>query len=113
MAVVGNDFKDEHIALLKTREINISGLEQKSGKTFRWSGIYSSEDTNVRTTLDTKLNVFADFAPKLNSVQAQNPVIFLANIDPDLQLDVLKVPLKERLLSSNFSYFYGLMSSTI
>ena len=89
VAVVGEDFRDEHVDLLKRHEVDVSGLVRKPGKTFRWSGVYSSEDVNARTTLDTQLNVFADFSPKLNADQAQTPVMFLANIDPDLQLDVL------------------------
>ncbi len=89
VAVVGYDFRDEDVHLLERHKVDVSGLERKPGKTFRWSGVYSSEDVNARTTLDTQLNVFADFAPKLGADHAQTPVMFLANIDPDLQLDVL------------------------
>lgn len=113
VAVVGKDFKDEHIALLKSKGINISGLERNPGKTFRWSGIYSSEDANVRTTLDTKLNVFADFVPKLDTVQAQNPVIFLANIDPDLQLDVLNQTIGDRYLTALDTMNYWIQTKNV
>ena len=90
VAVVGEDFRPEDLDLLGRRRVDISGLERRSGKSFRWSGAYSAEDVNERTTLDTQLNVFADFSPTLSPSQRRSPYVFLANIDPDLQLQVLE-----------------------
>lgn len=89
VAVVGEDFRPEHIELLEKHDVEVSGLHRESGKTFRWSGVYGAEDVNTRSTLDTQLNVFADFAPKLSAEHKRMPFVFLANIDPELQLDVL------------------------
>jgi len=89
VAVVGTDFQPDHVELLKSHDVDMAGLETRPGKTFRWSGVYSAEEVNTRTTLDTQLNVFADFAPSLTSDQRQQPYLFLANIDPDLQHGVL------------------------
>lgn len=87
VGVVGEDFAPEDRALLEGKGINLEGLEQVPGKTFFWSGVYS-EDMNDRTTLRTDLNVFADFKPKLPSSYAQQPYLFLGNIQPALQKNV-------------------------
>lgn len=89
IAVVGNDFPQVHYDLLKTKGIDLAGLERKEGLTFRWKGEYAS-DMNSRTTLDTQLNVFADFEPQLSPEQRKEPLLFLGNIDPDQQYSVLK-----------------------
>ena len=89
IAVVGDDFQERHIELLRSRGIDVRGLQRQKGGTFRWSGEYYSADLGARTTLDTQLNVFADFSPKLSPEQRRSPYLFLANIDPELQLDVL------------------------
>ena len=89
IAVVGEDFQERHIELLRSRGVDVRGLQRQKGGTFRWAGEYYSADLNARTTLDTQLNVFADFSPKLNAEQRRSPYLFLANIDPELQLDVL------------------------
>ncbi len=89
IAVIGEDFHEQHIDLLRSRGVDVGGLLRQKGKTFRWAGEYFSADLNARTTLDTQLNVFADFSPKLNPEQRRSPYLFLANIDPELQLDVL------------------------
>ncbi len=88
VAVVGEDFPEEHINLLKSNPINIDGLEKKPGKTFRWKGSYNY-DLNEAHTLDTQLNVFADFDPKIPESYKNSKYVFLANIDPDLQIKVL------------------------
>ncbi len=90
VGIVGEDFEQRHIDLFASRGIDMSGLEHAAGKTFHWSGAYSPEDTNQRDTLDTQLNVFADFEPTLSAVQRESEYLFLANIDPELQLSVLK-----------------------
>ena len=89
VAVVGDDFRLEHVDLLASRGVDVSGLERRAGKTFRWAGVYGTEDVNTRETLDTQLNVFADFSPVLSLEQRRQPFLFLANIDPGLQMDVL------------------------
>ena len=90
VGVVGEDFRDSDVEILRSHGVDVSGLERVEGQTFRWSGVYGPEDVNSRTTLDTQLNVFADFAPMLSETQREAPYLFLANIAPSLQLDVLK-----------------------
>jgi sugar/nucleoside kinase (ribokinase family) len=84
VGVVGVDFAPEDRAVLANKGIDLQGLEQVPGKTFFWSGAYSA-DMNDRTTLQTDLNVFADFNPKLPAAYATEPYLFLGNIQPDLQ----------------------------
>lgn len=88
VAVVGEDFPEKHISFLKLRGIDISGLERQPGKTFRWSGKYGYA-LNEAQTLNTELNVFEKFKPKLLPQHRTAKVVFLANIDPDIQRDVL------------------------
>jgi sugar/nucleoside kinase (ribokinase family) len=88
LATVGEDFPREHLDLLRGRSVNIDGLQVSRGRTFRWSGEYGY-DLNEAKTLDTQLNVFADFKPVLSPELRRVPYLFLANIDPVLQLDVL------------------------
>ena len=90
VGIVGEDFDPTHIEMLKSRDIDVSGLEHASGKTFHWSGVYSTEDVNQRETLDTQLNVFERFRPALDSKQRESDFVFLANIDPSLQMLVLE-----------------------
>ena len=90
VAVVGEDFAAEHMQLLTSHMVDTSGLERAAGRTFRWTGVYGAEDVNTRDTLDTQLNVFADFAPRLSPEHRRLPFLFLANIDPELQLEVLR-----------------------
>jgi sugar/nucleoside kinase (ribokinase family) len=99
VAVVGDDFTDEDAAIFKGRNINVEGLQRVAGeKTFFWSGEYGY-DLNVAQTRDTQLNVFAGFAPKLNERQRKPDVLFLANIHPELQLDVLRQCERPRLVA--------------
>ncbi len=87
VGVVGDDFAQEDVDLLGSRGINLEGMERVPGKTFFWSGVYS-EDMNDRTTLQTDLNVFADFEPKLPDSYRTHPYLFLGNIQPSLQRSV-------------------------
>jgi sugar/nucleoside kinase (ribokinase family) len=87
VGVVGEDFANEDRALLAGKGVDLEGLEQVPGKTFFWSGVYSA-DMNDRTTLQTDLNVFADFQPKLPGSYAKQPYLFLGNIQPGLQRGV-------------------------
>jgi sugar/nucleoside kinase (ribokinase family) len=89
LATVGEDFPRDHLDLLRGRGVNIASLQVSRGRTFRWSGEYGY-DLNEARTLDTQLNVFADFKPVLTDEARRVPYLFLANIDPVLQLDVLR-----------------------
>lgn len=89
LAIVGEDFPREHLELLRARGVDLSGLAVSKGRTFRWAGEYGY-DLNEAKTLDTQLNVFADFKPVLTPELRRTPYLFLANIDPVLQLDVLR-----------------------
>jgi sugar/nucleoside kinase (ribokinase family) len=85
---VGDDFTDEDIAILATRGTDVSDVERVAGgKSFFWKGEYGW-DLNSRETLDTQLNVFEHFDPKLSDASRNAEVLFLANIQPDLQLQV-------------------------
>ena len=85
---VGDDFGDDELAVLQTRGSNIDDVERVAGgKTFFWKGKYGW-DLNTRETLDTQLNVFEHFAPKLSQASQDSDVLFLANIQPGLQLQV-------------------------
>ncbi len=88
VAVVGEDFPEETIELFKSRGIDVRGLEIQSGKTFHWEALYG-DDPNQRTTIKTELNVFEDFSPQLPPDYTEAEIVFLANIDPDLQGDIL------------------------
>lgn len=84
VGVVGDDFEEQHHRVLTDRGVSTEGLERVPGKTFFWSGEYSP-NMNDRTTLDTQLNVFATFQPKLPAHYRQSPFLFLGNIHPELQ----------------------------
>jgi sugar/nucleoside kinase (ribokinase family) len=88
VAVVGEDFPEEHVRFLAGRGIDLAGLSRRPGKTFRWKGRYEF-DLNTAHTLDTQLNVFASFQPELPAHYRDSEYVFLGNIDPDLQRAVL------------------------
>ena len=88
VAIVGDDFSKEDGAVFKGRPIDIEGLERTTGKTFFWSGRYS-QNLNERVTLATELNCFAEFKPRLPEKYRNAKYVFLANIAPGLQRDVL------------------------
>jgi sugar/nucleoside kinase (ribokinase family) len=89
VAIVGEDFTAKDEAVFRGRHIDTEGLERAAGKTFFWAGRYS-ENLNERVTLATDLNVFAGFKPRLPEKYRASKYVFLANIAPDLQRDVLK-----------------------
>jgi len=89
VAVVGRDFPQDYRDLLQRGTVDLRGLQVMEGKTFRWSGQYRF-DMNVAETLDTQLNVFADFHPDLPEDYRRTQYVFLANIHPALQLEVLE-----------------------
>jgi len=89
VGVVGDDFGDEHLAVFANRRIDLAGLQRVAGETFRWRGEYSF-DLNTRETIYTHLNVFEQFHPTIPDAFRDSPYVFLANIHPALQLDVLE-----------------------
>jgi len=88
VGVVGTDFPDEHLSMLLEQGVDIQGIERAEGRTFRWVGRYHS-DMAGRDTLDTQLNVFAGFRPQIPDSLRAARHLFLANIQPGLQLSVL------------------------
>lgn len=98
VAVVGKDFPDEHRAFLEARKVDTRGLEIADGACFRWGGRYG-DDLNSRETLFTHLNVFADFHPKVPAAFRDSPYVFLGNIHPALQAEVLAQVEKPRLVA--------------
>ena len=89
VAVVGEDFTKKEEAVFRGRKIDLDGVEHAAGKSFFWSGRYST-NMNERTTLATELNVFANFHPTLPESYRNSEFVFLGNIDPALQHSVLK-----------------------
>ena len=88
VAAVGNDFRQQDVSLLESRNIDLAGLETLPGRTFRWAGKYGY-DLNDCQTLDTQLNVLADFRPNLPEHYRTSEYLFLGNFDPVLQRQVL------------------------
>ncbi|MGH7166724.1 MAG: PfkB family carbohydrate kinase [Nitrospiraceae bacterium] len=89
IAVVGEDFPEEHVKFLQRRGIDLTGLERRPGRTFRWTGEYTHQ-LNEAHTLDTRLNVFETFRPRIPASSRAPSMLFLGNIDPELQLEVLR-----------------------
>lgn len=89
VGVVGQDFPHEGVDLLQRRGVDLSGLQRRHGETFRWVGEYDY-DMNVAHTLDTRLNVFETFHPSIPDHYRESRLVFLGNIDPELQLEVLR-----------------------
>jgi len=105
IAVVGEDFPAAHRRLFESRGIDLSGLETARGRTFRWRGEYTVELGHAHT-LETQLNVFSTFHPRLDDGHRAVPYVFLANIDPDLQLEVLRQSRGAQLtLSDTMNYW--------
>ena len=88
VGVVGSDFPMHELSFLERRGVDLGGLEQQQGESFRWAGRYSF-DLNSRDTLETRLGVFADFKPRIPETFREAEWVFLGNIHPDLQHDVL------------------------
>jgi sugar/nucleoside kinase (ribokinase family) len=88
VAVVGDDFPQAHVDFLASRGVDLAGLVRQPGRTFRWKGRYEL-DLNTAHTLDTQLNVFAEWKPDLPEAYRDSEYVFLGNIHPELQLAVL------------------------
>lgn len=88
VGVIGDDFQEKHLKMLENRGVDITGVKREKGKSFFWEGVYHL-DMNTRDTITTELNVFEKFDPVLPDSYVDMPYLFLANIDPALQLKVL------------------------
>lgn len=105
VAVVGTDFPDEAVQLLRERDIDLRGLEIAQGHTFHWEGRYADDFTS-RVSLATELNVFADFRPKVPDEYRRTSIVMLGNISPELQLEVLdQVQKPELVLTDTMDYW--------
>ncbi len=105
VAVVGNDFPSKYIHLLNKHNIDTSAIAISAGKTFRWHGKYSC-DLNQAKTLNTKLNVFANFSPALSGEQKNIKYLFLANADPQIQKQILDVAAKPKFVALDTMNFW-------
>lgn len=105
VGVVGSDYPVERLDPLKKRGVDFTGLERASGNSFRWRGRYR-HDLNSAETLETHLGVFSNFSPKIPDALKQIPFLFLANIDPRLQLDVLRQVKKPKLVACDTMNFW-------
>jgi sugar/nucleoside kinase (ribokinase family) len=105
VAVVGEDFPEEHLRFFASRGVDLGGLVRQPGRTFRWKGKYEF-DLNTAHTLDTQLNVFAQFRPELPAHYRDSEYVFLGNIDPDLQRNVLDQVRAPRLVACDTMNFW-------
>lgn len=105
VAVVGEDFPEEPKAFLSSRGVDLAGLQTLPGETFRWKGRYGY-DLNEAQTLETHLNVFETFHPQLPEAYRKAEYVFLANIDPALQLEVLNQVERPKLIACDTMNFW-------
>ncbi len=105
VAVIGDDFPQQHIDFLKSRHIDLTGLQKSKGETFRWKGRYDY-NLNEAHTLETHLNVFESFRPVLPDNYRDAEYVFLANIDPELQLEVLQQIKNPKLVACDTMNFW-------
>lgn len=105
VAVVGNDFPEEHIQLLESHDIKLDGVKIEEGETFRWVGHYGY-DLSEAKTLETHLNVFETFNPVLPDHYKDIEIVFLANIDPEIQFKVLQQVNKPKLVACDTMNFW-------
>ncbi|TLN25650.1 sugar kinase [bacterium] len=105
VAVIGEDFPRDAVDFLEGRGVDLTGLITSPGKTFRWKGRYGF-DLNEAHTLETHLNVFEDFNPVLTQGQRESEYVFLANIDPEIQLKVLDQVDSPRLVAADTMNFW-------
>jgi sugar/nucleoside kinase (ribokinase family) len=105
VGVVGDDYPMAQLEPLRARGVDMAGLEQTSGNSFRWRGRYR-HDLNSAETLETHLGVFSHFSPKIPAQFRSAPFVFLANIDPRLQLDVLRQVERPKLVACDTMNFW-------
>ncbi len=105
VAVVGEDFPQQHVDFLKSRQIDLAGLVQEKGRTFRWKGRYTHQ-LNEAQTLDTQLNVFQHFSPDLPQAYRSSEYVFLGNIHPELQSRVVDQVSNPKLVAMDTMNFW-------
>jgi sugar/nucleoside kinase (ribokinase family) len=105
VAVVGKDFGNSHVEVFRKHNIDTDGLSVAEGRTFRWAGEYSF-DLNDRKTLDTQLNVFEKFDPVIPESYRSSEYVFLGNIDPELQYNVLQQIRNPRVIACDTMNFW-------
>ncbi len=105
VGVVGDDYPMDQLEPLRKRGVDMAGLEQAKGESFRWRGRYR-HDLNSAETLETRLGVFSHFSPKIPEQFRTAPFVFLANIDPRLQLDVLRQVQRPKLVACDTMNFW-------
>jgi sugar/nucleoside kinase (ribokinase family) len=105
VGVIGSDYPVEKLEPLQQRGVDFSGLERAEGNSFRWRGRYR-HDLNSAETLETHLGVFSHFSPKIPEKLKSSPYLFLANIDPRLQLDVLQQVDRPKLVACDTMNFW-------
>lgn len=105
VGVVGDDYPVDALSFLEARGVDLGGIERAEGESFRWSGVYSF-DLNSRETLETRLGVFAEFSPKIPEEMRAAEWVFLGNIDPVLQMDVLDQIQRPRFVACDTMNFW-------
>ena len=105
VGVIGTDFSESHLRALREHGIDTAGIERAEGKTFRWHGRYAA-DLLSRVSLDTQLNVFADFRPKIPAAYKQSPFVLLGNIHPSLQVEVVSQVERPKLVAADTMNFW-------
>jgi sugar/nucleoside kinase (ribokinase family) len=105
VGVVGNDYPVDRLQALATRGVDLAGLQQAEGESFRWRGRYR-HDLNSAETLETRLGVFSHFRPQIPEQFRSAPYVFLANIDPRLQLEVLRQVERPKLVACDTMNFW-------
>lgn len=104
VGIVGTDFPEEYLKLISSLNVDTKGLEIKNGSTFKWHGSYEY-DMNIRHTLNTELGLFSQFDPVIPDEYKDSPFLFLANIDPALQLNVLEQSNAEFVMMDTMDYW--------
>ncbi|MCC6875069.1 MAG: sugar kinase [Sandaracinaceae bacterium] len=105
VGIVGTDFPDAEIEMLRRKGVDVSGLEVVDGKTFHWEGRYSPDLTS-RESIKTELNVFGDFHPKIPEAFRDTPYVMLGNIHPSLQVEVLEQMRSPKLVIADTMNFW-------
>ncbi|HEX6631772.1 MAG TPA: PfkB family carbohydrate kinase [Gemmatimonadaceae bacterium] len=105
VGVVGDDYPVERLQALAERRVDLAGLQREEGSSFRWRGRYR-HDLNTAETLETHLGVFSHFRPTIPEQFRKAPYVFLANIDPRLQLDVLSQVERPKLVACDTMNFW-------
>jgi sugar/nucleoside kinase (ribokinase family) len=98
VGIIGQDFPQEYLTIFSGRGVDLEGLRREKGETFHWRGRYH-EDLNVRDTVELHLNVLSGFVPHLPESYRDAEYVFLGNIDPDMQMEVLRQLRRMRLVA--------------